>query len=1186
MNKIVVYTCIIGDYDTLKPVCNRSSRIDYICFTDNPNIKSDGVWEIRRLPPDDLYTEGLSKIKKQRIVKILPHIYLKEYDVSIWVDGNIQITGNLIFEFLNVLDLNNHFMYVNRHPSRDCIYREEVDVLRRKKDLPENTNPQIRRYKEEGFPEHFGLAETNIIVRKHNDYRCKKLMFDWAKEIINGSHRDQLSFDYCRWKNGMSQFIGWIEENLHYTSKTGCFRIYSHGQNPIKLIGTTILPHIIIHKYEIDEKQKLEEEKKKLEEEKKKLIEEQKKKEEEFKKKLEEEKKKVLEEQLQKIEELEDKQEELESEKEKTDEKLEYLVKKLETTKNQLKALEELNRKFNELNKKYDLEKVNSEKIIEKFKTDKKQLIETIDSLKATIKKEKENKQLNDVISIVITTHNRTAVAQYTLAALLKNISYSGKIHWIICDDRSASGHIEALKAILAKNNISDYSICKTTSDAYGLGASLNNGLKAAFNVGQIVLTTEDDWLLVKKLNLDQYVATLKNDNIAGIRLATTSCENSLEKSEYDDYWKIKKDNGRQYIFNNQVMLRHKRIYDLIGYNKENCSADEQESDMCKRFNAFTNFGSSMQVLYPKILDKNPALYGKNNFFHHIGKSTINKNRFVSAEYDYLNDKKLDEKIRKQYISDFSFCIITAVHNSIKTLERCSKSILSQTFKNYKWVVVDDNSDDESYSYIENLAKTNASIELRKNNGNGMGAAWNTGLIGCDAYDYVLFLDSDDYYTRNNALEIINNKLKNSNEQLDCLLISYVSEFNNRNIIFRANNWEYAINHHATAPWSKCIKSEIYTHKECQFPINQRCCNDTIEDFYIFTYAKNIDSISTPLIYYSKSSPNSVWNNLTEDGKIPEHRTDAILAVRTTINNLNNISFKNSLLEFKRTEKIKILERYIPNSTYKQTHKPISILTCLFGNYDMLREPLVVSNDYEYVCVTDNPNLKSKIWKIIYLNKLQLKSDMFKTYYVKQHPFEFVKNKACLFIDASFLITTPNVFKLCDDFINSDYSFAIAANSMFKTLNDEINYWVKAFRNDIGNKHFSENDEMTQRRLLKKYNMEFDRATINGGLRLMKNNNKVRMFNAMVWNLLVSNPADGLDICRQDQPIISIAIKYSFDIDDCMVLTRKVFEGNPFQLYYHGNNVKKKPVPVDYNDVWFCNQKVKPYIVEDASKSK
>ncbi len=390
MNKIVVYTCIIGDYDTLKPVCNRSSRIDYICFTDNPHIKSDGVWEIRRLPPDDLYTDGLSKIKKQRIVKILPHVYLKDYEISIWIDGNIQITGNLIFEFLNALDLNNHFMFVNRHPSRDCIYREEVDVLRRKKDLPENTNPQIRRYKEEGFPEHFGLAETNIIVRKHNDYRCKKLMFDWAKEIINGSHRDQLSFDYCRWKNGMSQFIGWIEENLHYTSKTGCFRIYSHGQNPVKLIGTTMLPHVIIHKYEIDEKQKLEEEKKKLEEEKKKLIEEQKKKEEEFKKKLEEEKQKMLEEQLQKIEELEDKQEELEAEKEKTDEKLVFLIKKLETTKNQLKALEELNRKFNELNKKYDLEKVNSEKIIEKFKTDKKLLIDTIDGLKATIKEEKE----------------------------------------------------------------------------------------------------------------------------------------------------------------------------------------------------------------------------------------------------------------------------------------------------------------------------------------------------------------------------------------------------------------------------------------------------------------------------------------------------------------------------------------------------------------------------------------------------------------------------------------------------------------------------------------------------------------------------------------------------------------------------------------------------------------------------
>jgi hypothetical protein len=37
----------------------------------------------------------LSDVKKQRVVKICPHRYLKEYDISIWVDGNFSIVGSI-----------------------------------------------------------------------------------------------------------------------------------------------------------------------------------------------------------------------------------------------------------------------------------------------------------------------------------------------------------------------------------------------------------------------------------------------------------------------------------------------------------------------------------------------------------------------------------------------------------------------------------------------------------------------------------------------------------------------------------------------------------------------------------------------------------------------------------------------------------------------------------------------------------------------------------------------------------------------------------------------------------------------------------------------------------------------------------------------------------------------------------
>ena len=43
--------------------------------------------------------------------------------------------------------------------------------------------------------------QSNVLLRKHNDEGCIKLMNKWWDEIKNGSHRDQLSFNYASWKN-------------------------------------------------------------------------------------------------------------------------------------------------------------------------------------------------------------------------------------------------------------------------------------------------------------------------------------------------------------------------------------------------------------------------------------------------------------------------------------------------------------------------------------------------------------------------------------------------------------------------------------------------------------------------------------------------------------------------------------------------------------------------------------------------------------------------------------------------------------------------------------------------------------------------------------------------------------------------------------------------------------------------
>lgn len=194
-NKKVIYTCITGGYDKLIDPTYVTEDFDYICFTDNPMLTSK-VWKFKTIPQE---LKELSTVKQQRAIKINPHLFLSEYDISIWIDGNILAKGDLN-EFVNNTLKDDCSMYFKKHPIRTCIYQELNKCIELKKDTRENAQPQIDRYIAEGFPSNFGLQETNVILRKHNEQDCVNLMNAWWAELKKGSHRDQLSLNYCMWK--------------------------------------------------------------------------------------------------------------------------------------------------------------------------------------------------------------------------------------------------------------------------------------------------------------------------------------------------------------------------------------------------------------------------------------------------------------------------------------------------------------------------------------------------------------------------------------------------------------------------------------------------------------------------------------------------------------------------------------------------------------------------------------------------------------------------------------------------------------------------------------------------------------------------------------------------------------------------------------------------------------------------
>ena len=215
--KKVVYSALLGKYDKIRPF-NLQKGFDYFLFTDNLNINYNKTnWTILPLPIELNYL-NISKIKKQRFIKLHPHLYFKNYNLSIYIDASFQIKGDLN-EFLFRILSPKYNIYNFEHPERNTVYQETFAVVRFRKEKELMAKLVRERYIKENFPDNNGLIEGCLIVRKHNEKDCIYMMNKWFEEISKYSHRDQLSFNYIIWKTGIK--VKYISKNfaLNYFSQ-------------------------------------------------------------------------------------------------------------------------------------------------------------------------------------------------------------------------------------------------------------------------------------------------------------------------------------------------------------------------------------------------------------------------------------------------------------------------------------------------------------------------------------------------------------------------------------------------------------------------------------------------------------------------------------------------------------------------------------------------------------------------------------------------------------------------------------------------------------------------------------------------------------------------------------------------------------------------------------------------------
>lgn len=239
--------------------------------------------------------------------------------------------------------------------------------------------------------------------------------------------------------------------------------------------------------------------------------------------------------------------------------------------------------------------------------------------------------------------------------------------------------------------------------------------------------------------------------------------------------------------------------------------------------------------------------------------------------------------------------IIVPVYNVEQYLNRCIKSILNQTFKDFELILVNDGSTDASGDICNYYATQDERVKVIHQNNGGLSSARNAGL-NMAVGEYIGFVDSDDYINRR-MYEILYNNIINFTAELaicdfipvqenDCnklptSICNKVSEYNNISSLeqlYEDNGARFIVS------WNKLYKKDLFD--------NLRFIEGKIhEDEFIIhklLYRCNKIVFTKAALYYYVQRETSIMN--TRKGV---KRLDAIYALEDRMNFLSNIPEKH-----------------------------------------------------------------------------------------------------------------------------------------------------------------------------------------------------------------------------------------------------------------------------------------------------
>lgn len=215
-------------------------------------------------------------------------------------------------------------------------------------------------------------------------------------------------------------------------------------------------------------------------------------------------------------------------------------------------------------------------------------------------------------------------------------------------------------------------------------------------------------------------------------------------------------------------------------------------------------------------------------------------------------------------MKDKKVTIIVPVYNAEENIRFCLDSILNQTAKNFKVLLINDGSTDNSLKIINDYANKYPDIfKVLTQKNKGVVATRHRGIYEADT-EYIMFLDNDDFIDKD-YVEVHYNAIEKN--KYDIVISGYrratlteaIFEIHAKN-----DEWtKYAIN----APWARIYRRSLIIENNVKF-LDTVIGEDTFFNLKCYIYTKKIrciDYIGYNWFYNKESVSNSRQKGLRKE---------------------------------------------------------------------------------------------------------------------------------------------------------------------------------------------------------------------------------------------------------------------------------------------------------------------------------